>query len=77
MKITAVVLNVVSSLSLESFQIQMGFSFPLLRANDLRLSLLIMRTRSFLTLLYVGDTYARLVYSWYQNIKCEVVLTLN
>ena len=32
----------------ESFQIQMGFSFPFLRANDLRLSLLIMRTHRFL-----------------------------
>ena len=32
----------------ESFQLQMGFSFPLLRANYLRLSLLIIRTRSFL-----------------------------
>ena len=30
----------------ESFQIQMGFSFPFLRANDLRTSLLIMRTHS-------------------------------
>ena len=30
----------------ELFQIQMGFSFPFLRANDLRTSLLIMRTRS-------------------------------
>ena len=35
----------------ESFQLQMGFSFPFLRANDLRTSLLIMRTRS---LSYVG-----------------------
>ena len=32
----------------ESFQLQMGFLFPFLRANDLRSSLLIMRTRSFL-----------------------------
>ena len=37
--------------SSESFQLQMGFSFPFLRANDLRTSLLIMRTRS---LSYVG-----------------------
>ena len=36
---------------LESFQLQMGFSFPYLRVNDLRTSLLIMRTRS---LSYVG-----------------------
>ena len=35
----------------ESFQLQMGFSFPFLRANNLRTSLLNMRTRS---LLYVG-----------------------
>ena len=46
----------------------MGFSFPFLRAKDLRKSLLIMITRSFLTLLYVGGTYARLVYIWYKNI---------
>ena len=32
----------------ESFQLQMGFSFPFLRANDLRLSLLNIRARSFL-----------------------------
>ena len=36
---------------LELFQLQMGFLFPFLRANDLRTSLLIMRTRS---LSYVG-----------------------
>ena len=35
----------------ESFQLQMRLSFPLLRANDLRTSLLIMRTCS---LSYVG-----------------------
>ena len=35
----------------ELFQLQMGLSFPFLRANDLRTSLLIMGTRS---LLYVG-----------------------
>ena len=31
----------------ESFQLKMGFSFPFLRANDLRLSLLNIRARSF------------------------------
>ena len=31
----------------ESFQLHMGFSFPFLCANNLRLSLFIMRTRSF------------------------------
>ena len=35
----------------ESLQLQMGFSFPFLRANDLRTYLLIMRTRN---LSYVG-----------------------
>ena len=35
-------------LPLESFQLQMGFSFPFLRANDLRSSLLNIRARSFL-----------------------------
>ena len=37
--------------SYELFQLQMGFSFPFLRANDLSTSLLIMRTCS---LSYVG-----------------------
>ena len=32
----------------ESFQLQMGFSFPFLCSNDLRSFLLIMRTSSFL-----------------------------
>ena len=33
---------------IESFQIQKGFSFPFIRANDLRSSLLNIRARSFL-----------------------------
>ena len=44
------------------FHLQMRISFPFLRAKDLYTSLLIMRTRSFFTLLYIGGTYARLVY---------------
>ena len=40
-------------------QIHMIISFPFLLAKDLRRYLLIMRTRSFFTLLYVGGTYAR------------------
>ena len=32
----------------ESFQLQMGFSFPFLRANDLRFSLLNIRAHGFL-----------------------------
>ena len=51
------------------FRLQMGFSFPFLRANDLRLSLLNIRARSFYSLVHRGwGTYARLVYNWYQNI---------
>ena len=46
------------------FHLQMIISFPFLSAKDLRTSLLIMRTHSFLTLLYVGGIYARLVYTW-------------
>ena len=34
--------------TIESFQVQIGFSFPFLLANNLCSSLLIMRTRSFL-----------------------------
>ena len=43
----------------ESFQLQMGFSFPFLCAKYLRTSLLIIRTRIFLTLLHAGGTYTR------------------
>ena len=46
----------------------MIISFPFLRAKDLRMSLLIMITCSFLTLLYVGDIYDRLVYTRYKHI---------
>ena len=47
----------------------MGFSFPFLRGNDLRTSLLIMRTRS---LLYVGlflDLIANAVNNKYQHLR--------
>ena len=56
----------------ESFQLQMGSSFLSLRGNDLRLSLLIMRTRSFL-LSFVGGTYESLVYSWFDTLEGEGV----
>ena len=59
-------------LPVESFQLKMGLSFPFLSANDLRLSLLIMRTRSFL-LSFVGGTYERLVYSWFDTLEGEGV----
>ena len=52
----------------ESFQLQMGFSFPFLCAKDLSMSLLIMRTCRFLTLMYIGGTYALVVYIWYKNV---------
>ena len=52
---TGIIVNVKNAADMfaadESFQIQMGFSFPFLRANDLCTSLLIMRSRS---LSYVG-----------------------
>ena len=44
-----------------------GISFPLLRANDLRSSLLNIRARIFYSLVRRG-TYAMLVYNWYRNI---------
>ena len=46
----------------------MRISFQFLLAKDLCRFLLIMRTRSSFTLLYVGGTYAGLVYTWYKNI---------
>ena len=30
----------------------------------------------FFTLLYVGDTYARLVYTWYKNIFCMIAVLI-
>ena len=54
----------------------MGFSFPFLCAKDLRTSLLIMRTCSFFHLLYVGGTYARVVYIWYKNIFCMIAVLI-
>ena len=50
------------------FQLQMRISFPFLLDKDLRIFLLIVRTCSFFTLLYVGGAYPRLVYTWYKNI---------
>ena len=56
------------SIYIRLLQLHMVISFPFLRAEDLRRFLLIMRTRGFFTLLYVGGKYARLVYTWYKNI---------
>ena len=50
------------------FQLQIRISFPFLLAKDSRRFLFIMITRSFFTLLYLGGTYARLVYTWYKKI---------
>ena len=41
------------------FQLQMRISFTFLHAKHLGTSLLITRTRSFVTLLYVGGAYAQ------------------
>ena len=49
------------------FQLQIRISFPFLLAKDSRRFLFIMITRSFFTLLYLGGTYARLVYTWYKK----------
>ena len=46
----------------------MRISFSSLSAKDLRTFILIMRTRSFFTLLYVGGTHARLVSTSYKHI---------
>ena len=52
----------------------MIISFPFLRAKDFRTYLLIMRTCSFFTLLYVGVTYARLVFTWYKTIFRKIAV---
>ena len=57
-----------SSFIPESFQLQMVLSFPFLRVNDLRLSLLITRTRIFLLSCTQGVHTQG-------YIKCEFVLT--
>ena len=41
------------------FQLQIRITFPFLQAKNLRTSLLIMRTCSSLTLLYLGGTYTK------------------
>ena len=46
----------------------MVISFPFLLAKDLRGFLLITRTHSYFTLLYVQVKYARVVYTWCKNI---------
>ena len=55
------------------FQLQMGFSFTFLRANDLRTSLLIMRTRS---LSYV-DLYLNLIANAVNNNDQHVLSGTN
>ena len=51
-------------------------SFQFLLAKDLPTSLLIMRTRRFLTILYVGITYATLVYTLYKNIFLMIAVII-
>ena len=60
----------------ELFQIQMRISFPFLRAKDLSTSLLIIQTSSLFTILYVGGTYERLVYTWYKNVFRMIALLI-
>ncbi len=50
----------------ELFQLQMRLSFPLLLDNNFKPYLLLIRTRSFYTFIYVGRTYACLAYSQYK-----------
>jgi hypothetical protein len=52
----------------ELFQLQMRIQLPLLLTNNIHRYLQHIRTRSFYTLLYVGGTYARLVYTQYKYI---------
>ena len=47
-------------------QLQMRISFPFLLAKELR-RFYWSREIVFLSLLYVGGTYSRLVYTWYKN----------
>ena len=58
------------------FQIQMRISFPLLIAKDLHRFLLIIRTHCFFTILYVGSTYKRLIYTWYKNISHMIAVLI-
>ena len=46
--------------------------FPFLLAKNIHRFLLIIRTRGLFTLIYVGGTYARLVYTWYKNVFCMI-----
>ena len=55
--------------TLESFQLQMGLSFPFLRANDLRTSLLIMRTRSLSYVRLFLNLIANAVNNNDQNVR--------
>ena len=50
------------------FQLYMRISFSFILLKDLRRILLIMRSYSFFTSLYVEVTYAMLVCTWYKNI---------
>ena len=54
----------------------MRISFTFLRAKDLCKFLLITRTRGFFTLLYVGITYASLVYTWYKDISRTIAVLI-
>ena len=59
------------SFILESFQLHVGFSFPFLRANDLRSSLLNIRARSFNSLVhrrYIHKVSVQLVQTYFSRV---------
>ena len=58
------------------FQIHMRISFPFLLDKYLRRFLLIMRPR-ISSFLYLGGTYARLVYTWYKNVFHMIAVLIS
>ena len=54
----------------------MRILFPVLLTKNIHRFLLLMRTRSFFTLLYVGGTYERLVCTWYKNIFYMIAILI-
>ena len=56
---------------MESFQLQMGFSFPFLRANNLRSSLLNIRARIFYSLVrrgYIRKVSVQLLQEYFSRV---------
>ena len=59
----------------EFFQLHMRILFPFILTKNIHKFLFLMRTRIF-TLLYIGGTYARLVYTWYKNVFYMIVVLI-